>query len=108
MIRMDEYRKLLRVKVDRQGKDQYYFRVTNAQGYRDVTIRGDQTKLLKFLKNIKAKDTKTSPASMRNLTYIQIADGIIDGTDNEIWVWDYVWKPTILTRKIMIIEGEDQ
>ena len=101
---INEYRKLLRIRVDCQGESQFYFRVVNDQGYRDYTLRGTPAGLHKFLKRIKAKDTNTSPNSLRGITYHEMLDGIINGNNNEIWVWSYMWKPMAISRKIVSME----
>jgi hypothetical protein len=86
---LHEYRKLLRISVEPLGENLFHFRVTNVDGYKNLNLRTKN--LAKFLRKIHAKDTATSPASMRNWTYIKIAEGIINGTDREIWVWQYQW-----------------
>jgi hypothetical protein len=103
MIVLNEYRKLLRIRVDYQGNDQYFFRVVNTDNlaYKDHTIRATPEKMLRYLQRIQAKDTKTTPASMRNVTYKVMLDGIMNNTDNEIWVWAHMWKPS--TRKFFFM-----
>jgi hypothetical protein len=101
MRELNEYRKLLRIKVDCQGECQFYFRVVNTPGYKDYTLRGSPAGLHKFLKRIKAKDTKTNPNSLRGITYQEMLDDIISGQNPEIWVWSYMWKPMAISRKIV-------
>jgi len=99
MIILNELRRLYKLKVDNQGNNQYYFRVVNYDGIKSLTIRCDIEKLRRFLISIRAKDTKTTPASMRNISYKIMVEGIISGADNEIWVWSNNWKPS--TKKFM-------
>jgi hypothetical protein len=101
MINLQEMRRLYKIRVECQGNNLYFFRVVNYDNIKSLTLRTSKEGLRKFLIRIKAKDTKTTPSSMRGITYKIMVDDILTGIDNEIWVWSNKWKPA--TKKFMEI-----
>jgi len=52
-----------------------------------VIFRGSEAGFKKFLKKVQAKDTQTSPASVRNITYQSMIDTAKDGSDPYVYIW---------------------
>ncbi len=85
MRMMSEARSLVRVHV-RYEKD-----VWTIQYLRTVRVfHGPIENFAKFLRRVGASDDQTAPKSVRNLTYMQIAQEIMDGTDPIIWIWSNI------------------
>lgn len=79
----EKARHLVKIQVFFDGKDAFSF---NYEGKVHV-FHGDKVQLTKFLQSFKAKDNKTQPRSVRGERYADIAQEIIDQTDNIIYAW---------------------
>jgi len=79
----EKARHLVKIQVFFDGKDAFSF---NYEGKVHV-FHGDKAQLTKFLQSFKAKDNKTQPRSVRGERYADIAQEIIDQTDNVIYAW---------------------
>lgn len=60
--------------------------VTN-QKARTIVFRGTEEAFKKFLMRVKAKDTQTEPASVKNRTYQQMIDQAKTGLDPYVYIW---------------------
>lgn len=86
MRMMSEARSLVRVHVRYDNND-----VWTIQYLRTVRVfRGSIENFAKFLRKIGASDDKTAPRSVRNVTYMQMAQEIKDGSDPIVWIWSNV------------------
>ncbi len=54
-------------------------------------FHGDINSFAKFLQKIKAKDNFMDPKSFRSMTYKSIANEVINGKDNTIFIWSNYW-----------------
>ena len=79
----EKARHLVKIQVFFDGKDAFSF---NYEG-KVYVFHGDKTSLTKFLQSFKAKDNKTQPRSVRGERYADIAQEIIDQSDNIIYAW---------------------
>lgn len=76
-------RYLVSVSVHYNGTDTF-----TLQWNKKVKVfRGTPEGFAKFLQNIKATDSVTTPRSSRGVTYMQIVNGIIDGSHSSVWAW---------------------
>jgi hypothetical protein len=91
--------KLIKVKVQHSNnmwilKPIQYKDGSQCQGLGEIRFRGDIDAFSKYLIKIKAKDTESEPASIRNVPYKSMAQDAIDKVDTEIWVWSRFWNPS--------------
>lgn len=61
----------------------------NAEGQKSKTIvfRGSEEGFRSFLRKVKAKDTETTPASVKNRTYQQMIDQAKQKIDPYVFIW---------------------
>jgi hypothetical protein len=90
--------KLVPVKVYNQGK---FWSFNFAGGTK--SFYGDFEKFRLFLKRIQAIDFDSTPKSKRQKTFDQIAQDVVSGVDNKI----YVWKHILDKQDMFINYGED-
>lgn len=88
-------RHLIKLQVFFDGKDAYSF---NYEGKVHV-FRGTVEELAKFLQSFKAKDNNTQPRSARGERYIDIANEIMNQTDNVIYAWSNDLSNALLKRE---------
>jgi len=88
-------RHLVKLQVFYDGKDAYSF---NYEGKVHV-FRGTVEELAKFLQSFRAKDNKTQPRSTRGERYIDIANEIMNQTDNIIYAWSNDLSNALLKRE---------
>lgn len=108
---IEEYNRLLKVKIFQQGKNQWRLlpvekRDGGAIRRKDITFRGDDEKLKLLLRRLKAKDNATDPPSKKNRTYQQMIDTARDKSDPYIWIWLTIWNNYKDGNKIMKYEKE--
>jgi hypothetical protein len=85
MRMLSDSRSLVQVRV------RYENNTWTIQYNRSVRVfHGNIEEFAKFLQRIKASDDKTEPRSVRNFTYMQIAQEIQTGSDPIIWVWSNI------------------
>lgn len=94
-IQQEAARHLVKIEVFFDGKNAFSF---NYEGNVYV-FRGDANQLARFLQSIKAKDNNTQPRSVRGERYADIAQEIIDKTDNIIYAWSNDLSNAINKRK---------
>lgn len=75
--------------------------IPNLRG--EIIFKGNREEFGKFLMKLHAKDTETLPASQRGLKYQEIIQGIVDNTNNEVWIWSKWWNQ-YRSNKILTIE----
>ena len=84
---LQEQRRLVPVKV-------YYlsdsFLMQDDAG-KEVTVKASPEKFRDLLMKLKAKDEYSQPKSFRDKTYMEIVDGIMNNSDNGIYIWSTYW-----------------
>ena len=88
-MKIVESNKLVKVKVLFDGNKGWTL-TWNKSDFK--TIHGAAEVFAKFLQKIQAKDDKTSPNSVRGITYLEITKEISTGSDSTIWVWEKYLK----------------
>jgi hypothetical protein len=86
---IDEGRKLYKINVMYDSFSNCF--CLNYNGDNKI-VYAEPDNFRKFLRKIKAKDSLTKPVSLRQVTYKQMVDAIIDGSDNKIIVWSNIWN----------------
>jgi hypothetical protein len=84
--KLKEIRSLVQVSISYSDKGAFTLRWINGT----KVYNGSPTGFAKFLMQIKAKDTATTPKSFRNFTYREIVQRIMDGNDKSVWVWSNI------------------
>ena len=79
-------RYLIKVKIFFDGNNAW---TLNGQAGTKV-FHGDINAFAKFLQKLKAKDNFQDPKSFRSMTYKNIAQEVINGTDNTIFIWSNI------------------
>lgn len=79
---------LIEITVNKISNNMYIF-LFNDNFFKFVItdLNNEENELALFLKRLKAKDDSDSPRSKRFLTYKEIAQEIMDGSDNIIYIW---------------------
>jgi len=86
-------RKLLKTYVINNGAKAW----TLKNEYGERIFYGDTEDFIRLLKRLKVSDNLTDPRSKRNLTYMDIVQGILNHTNPYIYIWSNRYpKKTIL------------
>ena len=109
MRQIEEYNRLLKVKLFQQGNNQWRLlpvekRDGSAIRRKDITFRGNDEKLKLLLRRLKAKDNASDPPSSKNRTYQQMINTAKDKSDPYIWIWMKVWNNYKDGKKILNYE----
>ena len=109
---VEEHNKLLKVKLFKQGSNQWrLLPMEKRDGSKirrgEITFRGSDEKLKLLLRRLKAKDVTTDPPSSKNKSYQQMIDTAKDKSDPYIWVWLTLWNNYREDNKITIAEKQE-
>lgn len=102
----EEPNKLIKCRLMYQGNGMWQISPTeykngNMATKKELTIRGDDDSLRKFLIKLKVKDTETNPASKRNISYKDMVEKAKVGTGTTIWIYNVDWKQYAGTNGIL-------
>jgi hypothetical protein len=106
----EEPNKLLKIKLQKQGANQWLLKpVSDKSGTQarkgKITFRGSEDKLKLLLRRLKAADFDSDPDSVKNVTYqqmIDLAKATLKG--NYIWVYTKYWNQHRNDNKITVME----
>lgn len=110
---IEEPNKLLKIKLQKQGANQWLLKtVSNRNGIQvrkgSITFRGSEDKLKLLLRRLKAADFDSDPDSKKNVTYQQMIDlAKTTSKGNYIWVYTKYWNQHRNGNKITIMENKD-
>ncbi|MFW6225414.1 MAG: hypothetical protein ACOC3V_00480 [bacterium] len=110
-IEKDQWNKLLKIKILKQGNNQWELRcisdINNNQVRKgEIIFRGSEEEFKLLLRRLKASDTETTPAGTKNITYQQMIDLASNPKGNYIYVKTKNWNEYKNGKKLTVKEDK--
>lgn len=83
---LEEQRSLIKVEIHWDGGKGWVMQYPH--GYK--VFHGSPEGFAKFMRKLKASDSVSEPASVRNMTYLQIAQELMVGKTRHVWIWSNI------------------
>lgn len=94
---IEDYKRLLKIRVDHQGGNQWYLKPEFTKNGPSKSLghyifRGDDEAFRKYLIRMKASDTESDPPSVRSAKYADIVQKMKEPKRTYVWAYSHRWK----------------